>query len=307
MALIHDIQAALLDELASVGGVLLKLRFLAAKLDDNVLEEWVQDETEGYPDDVEVPEYRKAQITYTGSFASFAQQLNNVSIPTYIISKEAGERWVKYEIRDGLPLIEDQTKRVNDKTQFGIDASNLKVLLQDKIYSGMGIVDITSRIDTGAFSRVQHAVRAKTLDFTLKLEKQVPAVAEIDVGQAAVSISYEEQQDVKHLTQQVFLGDVTNIHNTGDNANVTLSVTKGDTESLVRALSHEGIPVRDASELAKIIEHEEPDDAESPVGPKARSWLLDKLGKGASEAWNLGKPVIQKIITEAAKQYYGLG
>ncbi|MDF1727364.1 MAG: hypothetical protein P1U53_06410, partial [Sulfitobacter sp.] len=69
MPLIHDIQTALLDENASVGPMLLKLRFLAAKLDADILEEWVQHEAEGYPDDVDVPEYRQASITCTGSFA----------------------------------------------------------------------------------------------------------------------------------------------------------------------------------------------------------------------------------------------
>jgi hypothetical protein len=42
------------------------------------------------------------------------------------------------------------------------------------------------------------------------------------------------------------------------------------------------------------------------MGAQAKSWLRDKLEKGAAEAWNMGKPVAQKIITEAIKQYYGL-
>lgn len=41
----------------------------------------------------------------------------------------------------------------------------LSVLLQREIYQGMAIIEINSKIDTGAFARVQHAVRATTLDF----------------------------------------------------------------------------------------------------------------------------------------------
>lgn len=229
MALIHDIQTALLDENASVGPMLLKLRFLAAKLDTDILEEWVQHEAEGYPDGVDVPEYRQANITYTGSFADMAKQLNNVSIPSGLVASIAGDHWVSYQIRDGLPLIESQIAAAKDGSHFGIDSSNLKVLLQDKIYQGMAIIDINSKIDTGAFARVQHAVRAKTLDFTLKLEKHVPSVAEIEVGTALVKMSPDEQKNVENLTQNIFYdvqGDVTNIHSSGDaNSRVNLNST----------------------------------------------------------------------------------
>jgi hypothetical protein len=229
MALIYDIQTALLDENASVGPMLLKLRFLAAKLDTNILEEWVQHEAEGYPDGVDVPEYRQANITYTGSFADIAKQISNVSIPSGLVASIAGDHWVNYQIRDGLPLIESQIAAAKDGSHFGIDSSNLKVLLQDKIYQGMAIIEINSNIDTGAFARVQHAVRAKTLDFTLKLEKHVPSVAEIEVGTIPVKMSSDEQKNVESLTQNIFYdvqGDVTNIHSSGDaNSRVNLNST----------------------------------------------------------------------------------
>ena len=235
MALIHDIQTALLDENASVGPMLLKLRFLAAKLDADILEEWVQHEAEGYPDGIDVPEYRQTNITYTGSFANMAQQLNNVSIPSGLVESIAGGHWVSYQIRDGLPLIESQIAAAKDGSHFGIDSSNLKVLLQDKIYQGMAIIEINSKIDTGAFARVQHAVRAKTLDFTLKLERHVPSVAEIEVGTTPIKMSPDEQKNVEYLTQNIFYdfqGDVTTIHSSGD-ANSRVNVNSTDNSANV--------------------------------------------------------------------------
>lgn len=233
MALIHDIQTALLDENASVGPVLLKLRFLAAKLDADILEEWVQHEAEGYPDGVDVPEYRQANVTYTGSFADAVKQLNDVSIPSGLVASIAGDHWVSHQIRDGLPLIESRISAAKDGSHFGIDSSNLKLLLQNKVYQGMAIIEINSRIDKGAFARVQHAVRAKTLDFTLKLEKHVPSVAEIVVGTAAVKMSPADQKNVESLTQNIFYdvqGDVTNIHSSGDaNSRVNIGSTDNST------------------------------------------------------------------------------
>ena len=226
MPLIHDIQSALLDEKASVGEMLIKLRFLAAKLDTNILEKWVQYEVEGYPKTAELPDYRIAQITYTGTFIDPSTRLYNVSIPGCLIELFAGKHWVEQDIREGLPLIESQLKSMGPDSHFGIDCSNLKVLLHDKICQGMGIVEIKSRIDTGAFARIRHAVRTKTLDFTLTLEKQVSAVKDIEVGAHPIELSSDDQKNVENLTLHVFYGNVTNIHNSGDaNSRVNLNST----------------------------------------------------------------------------------
>ena len=125
MAPIHDIQAALLDDKIGVGTILLKLRFLASKLDADILEEWVRHETEGYPNGTLIPDYRVAQITYTGTFADIARQIHNVSIPSHLIEKFAGKEWVTFEIRDGLPLIDSQ---LQGNSNFAVDSSNLKLI-----------------------------------------------------------------------------------------------------------------------------------------------------------------------------------
>ena len=305
MALLHDIQTALLDDKIGVGSILLKLRFLASRLDADILEEWVQHETEGYPVDARIPDYRIAQVTYTGTFADVAKQINNVSIPGHLIEKFAGKEWVSLEIREGLPVIDSQLENIREDRHFAIDSSNLKLILQDKIYKGMAIVEISNRIDTGAFTRIQQAVRAKTLDFALKLEKQVPVAAGISVGKTGGAITSIEQENIKHLTQQIFYGDVTNILANSGSA-VMLNVVKGDTSSLAKALEAAGIPSGEAEELAEIANQEAPQNEMQPLGTNVQEWLRNKLKGGAVEAWGIGKSVARQVISEALKQYYGL-
>ena len=305
MPLLHDIQTALLDDTIGVGSVLLKLRFLASRLDAEILEEWVQHETEGYPADARLPEYRVAHITYTGIFVDIAKKITT-SIPGHLIAKFAGKEWLTCDIREGLPLIDSRVANISEDAYFSIDSSNLKLLLQNNIYKGMAIVEITNRIDSGAFTRVQQAVRAKTLDFALKLEKQVPAAAEISVGQGRGAITSTEQENVQHLTQQIFYGDVTTILAKPGSA-VTLNVLKGDTSSLADALEAAGIPPGEAKELAEIARHESPQEDTGPLGTNAKEWLRDKLNAGAVEAWGIGRSVATDFITQALKQYYGTG
>ena len=305
MALLHDIQAALLDDKIGVGSILLKLRFLASKLEADILEEWVQYETEGYPVDARIPDYRITQITYTGTFVDVATRINNVSIPGRLIEKFSGKEWVNFEILDGLPVIDSQLENISEDRHFAINSSNLKLILQDRIYKGMAIVEINNRIDVGAFTRIQQAVKAKTLDFALKLEKQVPASAEISVGQTGGTITPAEQENVKHLTQQIFYGHVTNILAESGSA-VTLNVVKGDTSSLAKALESTGIPSAEAKEIAEIASLEAPQNKAQPLGTNVQNWLKDKLKEGAVEAWRIGKSVARDVIGQALKQYYGL-
>ncbi|MCY4237499.1 MAG: hypothetical protein OXC93_03985 [Rhodospirillaceae bacterium] len=305
MALLHDIQQELLNNAIGVGSILLKFRFLASKLDVDILEEWVQYETEGYPNNVPVPDYRLAQITYTGTFSGIAQQINNVSIPSQLIEKFAGKEWLTYQIRDGLLVIDNRLNAASDTGHFAIDSSNLKLILQNKIYQGMSIVEINNRIDTGEFTGVQQAVRAKALDFALKLEKQVPAASEIFVGNKSIRISASEQENVTHLTQKVFLGDVTSIHADVGSA-IAFSVIKGSRASLTEALEAAGMSSTDAKEFSEIAGDESPPSATQPIGKKTENWLKKKLKGSTAEFWHLGKATAREVIVDALKQYYGL-
>lgn len=80
MSLLREIQSSLLEG-REIGPILLKLRFLASRLGSVVLEEWVKHESEGYPNDVEVPSYRKIGVSYKGTFSGpFGSGISNAPI-----------------------------------------------------------------------------------------------------------------------------------------------------------------------------------------------------------------------------------
>ena len=78
MSILHDIQQSITVDQGNIAPILLKLRLLAAKLGSNELESWIRYESEGYPDDIELPDYRKIPISYLGHFAGpFGAQISN--------------------------------------------------------------------------------------------------------------------------------------------------------------------------------------------------------------------------------------
>lgn len=157
MGLLHEIQASLLNDNSAIGPILLKLRFLAARLGSDVLEDWVLHEMNGYPQNIPVPDYRTAPISYSGTFSNGFQTLNNIAISEYHIKKLAGESWLHIDIRDPLSVIDGIVADISDdpkkKQKYGISTGNLRLLLQNKLYDNLPMIEMYSEFSPGFLSK----------------------------------------------------------------------------------------------------------------------------------------------------------
>lgn len=304
MSLLTEVQQALLSDGASIGTALLKLRYLASRIGSNLLEEWVTHEVEGYfPNEVPVPAYRVAGIIYHGTFTDGYRTLNNVPIASRVIDKLAGKHWLTHEIRQGLQVLEGIIARSEKNAKYSIDSGNLILLLQGHVYEGMTCINIDGIFDLTAFVNVQASVRAKVLDLTLKLEKEVPAAAEVVVGTKVAAVQPADAEKVTKMAQQVFYGPV--VMNTGTAGSITVNVTQGNLESLIGELVSKGLTQSDAKEFAEIVESEAPESEADPFGTNARSWLGEKVKAAGGVVWGMTKGVATAVVAEAVKQYYG--
>lgn len=310
MSLLHEIQSSLLDEDSELGPILLKLRFFAARLGSDVLGDWVQHEMNGYPGDIPVPDYRTAAISYSGTFSNGYQTLNNVAIPAFSIKKHAGEGWLRVQIRDPLAVIDGIVARMSngtsDEKKYGVPTGNLRLLLQNKLYDDLPIIDIYSEFNTDVFVQIKSVVRAKVLELTLELEKNVPGVADIVIGKLSDTPKIDPR-GVSSIAQQLInYGTVTNIQSSGDHATIRVQVEQGNKDDLIRALTEGGLPEDDALEFAEIAASESPDREKKTLGKRAQVWLGDKISKGSAAAWKVGLSVGTELLTKAALKYYGL-
>lgn len=307
MSLLREIQAALLAG-EEIGPVLLKLRFLAARLGSGLLEEWVKHESEGYPADVKVPDYRKIGVSYTGTFfGPLGASIRNAPIPPFLIEKFAGKRWVHYEVRQSVASIDDLVNAQNDAGTLQIEASNLILLLQGKIYENYACNSVTGTIGKAALTELQNAVRMRVMELTIQIEKSVPAAAEITLGPPAPTSVVKDGDMVTQITQQIIHGNYTNVMNTGENASIRVNLVKGDRDATINALVEAGFPAVDAAEFSEILASEKPESDNEPFGKKAKIWITSQIGKAFDGTWKIGVAVATKVLTEAAKRYYGLG
>ena len=310
MSLLHEIQASLLDDTTDLGPVLLKLRFFVSRLGSEALEDWVQHEINGYPEDVTVPDYRSASISYSGTFSNGFQTLNKIAIPEYLIEQHAGKSWLRIDIRDPLSVIDGIVSRIssdkNGHQKYGIPTGNLRLLLQDKLYDDLPMIEMYSEFSPTVFVKIQSAVRAKVLELTLELEKKVPGAVDIVIG-AIKDTPKIDAERVSNVAQHLInYGTVTNIHSSGDYAAINVKVARGDKDDLIRALTDGGLPAEDAIEFAEIVGSEEPDRVNRTFGKRAQAWLGEKISKGGAAAWKAGLSVGTELLTKAALKYYDL-
>ena len=305
MSLLQQIQESVVQEGSDLGSILLKLRLLAARLGSDTLEKWVKHESEGYPKDADVPSYRIVGVTYRGTFfGPFGSGINNAQIPPYLVEKYAGKNSTKYEVRASIATIDEMVKQNNTNSSFCIDASNLILLLQGKVYEGYACNGVTGSISLAAFYEIQQAVRNRILELTIELEKSVPDATHIEFGSTATEKADTEQ--VQQISQQIIYGNVSTVVSGGADASIAVTVTEKDNRSFIKYLVESGIPEDDATELAEIMATEEPSSSDEPFGQKTRNWIATNLKKTTEGTWNMGISVATTILTAAALKYYGL-
>ncbi|SUI69419.1 AbiTii domain-containing protein [Shewanella morhuae] len=305
MSLLREIQASLISDQPNLGGILLKLRLLAARLGSDILGDWVKHEMSGYPAEVELPEYRVVGVSFKGTFSGpFNSGIKNAPIPSALVSKHAGEHWTNHRVREGIAAIDDLVKGAQESGSLGLDCSNLILLLQGKIYEDYACNDITGTISRSSLVQIQNEVKSRALELTIELEKSIPAAAEIILEpEKGGSI---DGQEVSKIINQTIYGNYTEISNSGDGAQIGVQAIQGNSDALEKMLEKAGISGESARELTEIVQSEEPTSPKEPLGAKAKQWLLNNLKKAEDGTWKVGISVATDVIKKAVMGYYGL-
>ena len=303
MSLLREIQSSILEPDSEIGPVLLKLRFLASRLGSSQLEEWVKHEAEGYPPGVDIPQYRKLDVNYFGTWAGpYGGGINNAPIPSHLVEKHAGKNWVRVDMRQSIASVDDLA---SGKGTIQIDASNLILHLQGKVYPDYACISVEGRIPKTLMREIQSAVRNRVLELTIQLEKTVPAAVDVKFGEP-VGTEAGSADAVTQIFHQTIHGHNTIVTNSGAGAQVSLAVAQGDAVALVGELVKGGIPEDAAKEFADTVAAERPENSERPFGKLARKWFSQNIEKAADGTWQISVGLATRLLEEAALRYYGL-
>ncbi|HWQ89015.1 MAG TPA: hypothetical protein VN374_03475 [Desulfitobacteriaceae bacterium] len=308
MILLHDIQAAVLREGSDLGPILLKLRLLAARLESQPLADWIKHESEGYPGDADIPDYRIIGVCYIANFSGpFGSGIQNAPISPYLIDKFAGKQWVQYKMRESIAAVDDLLFSSKKRGSLVIDTANLIHLLQGKVYPDYACNSVIGSISRAALAAIRHSVRSRVLELTIELEKSIPEASTVSLGPSDSSSDiHSSSAAVTQIAQQIIYGNYTSVSASGDGARIAIAVGERDKEGLIQFLAHSGLPDADALELAQLAACEEPHSTAEPMGPQVRTWLVENMKKAANGTWKIGLAVATDVIKEALLKYYGL-
>ncbi|MDH6025477.1 MULTISPECIES: hypothetical protein [Vibrio] len=305
MSILREIQASLISEQPNLSSILLKLRLLAARLGSDTLADWVKYELSGYPDNIELPDYRVVAVSFKGTFSGpFNSGIKNAPIPSALIEKYASDKWTHRRLTDGIATIDDLIKSSQDSGSVGLDCANLILLLQGKVYEDYACNEIVGSISRSSLVQIQNEVKSRALELTIELEKSIPAAVDI-VLSPSPNESIDTQEITKIINQTIY-GNYTEISNSGDGASIGVHAIQGNAELLTEKLESAGITKSSAEELAAIVKAEPPSSPEEPLGNKAKKWLVDNLKKAEDGTWKVGISVATDVIKKSVMGYYGL-
>jgi AbiTii-like protein len=300
LGFLESIQAEITDQNTSISGILLKLRLFASKLGSDELAEWINYESEGYPSDVNIPDYRVLGISISGTFyGPFGSGVKNAPIPPALIHEFAGEKWTTQKLRESAASVE---KMASNDGGIHLNLSNLMLLLNGKVYPDYVPVEIKGYIPQTALIETANAIRNRLLSLTIEVAKKIPEAK--GVGLAAISKNPEAATQIFH---QTINGNMTNVHSSGDNVVIQLSIKSENIESLKDGLSLSGLNDEDVETLAYLIADEKPTDKNQiTIGQKTRKWLGDRITQGVDGGVKGGITALTNLVQEAAMQYWGL-
>jgi len=301
MPLLDEIESAALDSASDLGAILRRCKVLAVRLGSKPLEEWLLWESNGYPPNAELPDYRVWALTIKGHFAGpFGSGLRNAPIPSICIPEDIRESMTTFKCRQSVSSLE----QLLTSTETGVlhaDYSDLSVLLGMGVYEGSNCIQAWGEFGVGCVVEALNAVRNRILDFALAIEKEYPSAGERSSGASPI-----DQARVTQIFNTTVLGGSMNLVGSADRSTVSLMMQPHDFESIRGELQRLGASSAEIRSLEESLEADPKPTAPNQLGPRVAAWLGDAVKAAASGAWKVGVDAASSVLCKMLSRYYGL-
>ncbi len=305
MTLLEDIQNSAIDPGSDLGTILRKCKVLAARLGSQSLEDWILFESNGYPEEAEIPPYRKWPIMIKGNFSGpFGSGAKNIPIPTVAIPKEVRESYTVYKCTQSIASIESS---INDCSSgiLTLRMENLEIILGGNVFESQHCYAAWGEFGVGNFIEVVNTVRNKVLDFCLALWKEDPRAGELAEKSAAPMI---QPQTINQIFNTTISGGGTVGHlGPSQSSNIEINVEINNFDSLSDVLRKNGVSTEDIEELRRILESDEKPSHPGRFGTGVSAWIGKMVGKAASGTWDIATATAGGFLSQVLIKYFGIG
>jgi hypothetical protein len=281
----------------------MRARILAARLGHKQFEQWINNELNGYPEAVELPEYRTGfRKALFGTFINAGYKVSNVAVPLSAFPKGLDDLPLDFEVRFPVSSIEEFANAPDEAVRLIVPPELSQYV---KLYQNAQCVELWAVVPRHAFRGILKAIRDKVLQYSIEIEKIDPRAGEALPGEQPVSA-----EGLQHVFQQTVIHGSNNIVSTAgrDGTQAIGAIAPGDLTALLAELRRLGIADEDQRELQRALA------AESNVGksnggtfgPRVRDWLGKMAEKAGRGSWQIGSQVGVQVLAKLLINYYGL-
>lgn len=304
MTILEDIQNSAVDSKSDLATLLRKCKVLAARLNSQPLEDWLVWESNGYPDNIPVPEYRIWPLQVFGHFVGlYGARLNNAYIPVPFIPQEAREKYERYECKFSIAGIEATLAKVKEGN-VQLDVQDLALKLGGTtVYQEHSCVQAWAEFGTGQLVEVLNSVRNRILDFALAIWKEAPSAGEAQKDSTSPVLKASRVTQIFNTT---VYGGAANLVGTASDSSIAFNIGPKDFSSLERILVAKGVSTEDVGDLKAALDSDPLPTTPESFGPKVASWMGMMVAKAASGGWGIGINAAGNLLSQAITKYYGL-
>jgi len=214
--LVLQLQADALDSDTSIANLLRKVKLVAAKLNLEEVQEWVEHELSGYPDDATIPEYREltGQVKFFNPYHGWR--------PVILQDDEMENLISRCPVYQSIASIEEVLERSTDTNYLISPFSGRK---QSLLAEMLGFnTEFRAHISPAAIFSVLDNVRNRVLDWAISLEKA-------GILGDGLTFTPKEKEAAKVMTTGNVYHIQGNVGVLGDVANSTVTNTQSATYS----------------------------------------------------------------------------
>lgn len=302
MKLIDELVDSLSGESPKLTEALMKTKVLLYRLGRKDLVEWVTHELNGYPVDVQVPEYRIICSSVRGVVTNGFHRYSSYPLPTLHLKEETRNRFERLEMRESISALKGLAASDESKLVRPI-AIEYNSIFEKSFSAGYHVERAWCDMGIGQIGQIVTVVRSRLLDFVLELESKVDdKMTEDEVKKIGQS------PETGAMFQNAIFGDNATILVGNQNTQtVTNNVNQGDFNSLRELLEKNNIDHTSVEYLEQAIQADasSSDVIEKRFGLKVRNWMKEMIARAIDGSWQIEVGIASNLLTESLKSYYG--
>lgn len=302
MKLIDELIASLSREKPNLTDALMKTKVLLHRLGRKDLTEWVNLELNGYPDEVQVPEYRVVHSLIKGVVTNGVYRYSSHPLPTSHLEEKIRKRFESLEMRESISVLEGLA--ANDKGDLSRPIPlELNRFFDKVIANGFQVERAWCDIGIGQIGQIVTQVRSRLLDFVLDLSGKVHD----DMSEDEVKRLGQSPETGSMFNHSIFGDNVTILVGNHSSQTVANRISSGDFEGLKALLLRHNVQLVDIEDLRLAIEADKnaPDIDKRGFGSQVRGWMKEMLAKAVENSWQIELGIASNLLTDALKAYYG--